>query len=55
MLSNGTNFAAIGAAVGEIYWNNQFLVFVFYYIRFWATLAKELVNLNQRPLSATVF
>ena len=33
MLSNGTNFAAIGAAVGEIYWNNQFLAFVFYYIR----------------------
>ena len=33
MLSNGTTFAAIGAAVGEIYWNNQFLAFVFYYIR----------------------
>ena len=30
---NQTTLDAIGAAVGELYWYNLFLAFVFYYIR----------------------
>ena len=32
-LSNETIFAAVGAGIGELYWYNRFLAFVFYYIR----------------------